>query len=461
MATLTGLQSGEFTDIDVVYSISIDGDAGQTGQVLSSDGQNTLWIDGGAIDREDLTAADTTITISGTGSYDGQVARTIQTNKVPNTLTFTGYDTGTFDGSSALSINLVDTDNQLVLSEGSGITITNLGGLNRRIAANIDADTINFDGAELTVSKVPNTLTFTGYDTGTFDGSAALSINLVDTNTEYTGTAPIDISAGNAISVAYDDDTIFLDGGELAVHHLPNTLTFTGYDTGTFDGSAGLSINLVDTNTTYTAGSNISIDGSNKISLKSAITAMTGITYLDDGSATTLTGSTYPQKETVGTYLNLNSNTNIISPYFLHDVYDPSSTAFVSLTTSFVAIFSGNLKNSFVAKATSCVIELAIYNYAINGNRFLYLQLGDNAGDEWSVGTDGGGSGTGTRTTARLTHYPDETDRQTVRVSYLLTGLTIGNTYVINPMAKTQSVTNYVAAGGGYPNCILRGYYLP
>ena len=100
MASITGLQSGNFTDIDVLYSISIDGDAGQNGQVLSSDGTNTLWINGSSIDREDLTAADTTITISGDGTYDGQVARTIQTNKVPNLLTFatdgTGSRTGTF-----------------------------------------------------------------------------------------------------------------------------------------------------------------------------------------------------------------------------------------------------------------------------------------------------------------------------------------------------------------------------
>jgi hypothetical protein len=46
MASITGLQTGNFTDIDVIYSISIDGDSGQNGQVLSSDGTNTLWING-------------------------------------------------------------------------------------------------------------------------------------------------------------------------------------------------------------------------------------------------------------------------------------------------------------------------------------------------------------------------------------------------------------------------------
>tara|TARA_R110000823_G_scaffold253964_2_gene376358 strand:- start:692 stop:1876 length:1185 start_codon:yes stop_codon:yes gene_type:complete len=356
--------------------------------------------------------------------------------------TKTSYENPTVPAASAL------------VAAGTGITITTTG----------NPETIATNVKSLVLSGTAVVSTPQTFNPNANGGSQTITIN--DTNTEYTGTEPIDISAGNAISIAYDDDTIILDGGELAVDHVPNALTSgsnISFSSGTkYDGSAGIIISGTDT--TYAGGNNISIDTSanpDEIDLDPAITAMTGLTYLDNGASTVLTGSTYAQKETVATYLNLNSNTNIISPYFLHDVYDPSSTVFVPLTTSFVAIFSGNLKNSFVAKATSCVIELAIYNYAINGNRFLYLQLGDAAGDEWSAGTDGGGNGTGTRTTARLTHYPDETDRQTVRISYLLTGLTIGNTYVINPMAKTQSVINYIAAGGGYPNCILRGYYLP
>tara|TARA_R110000850_G_scaffold36024_2_gene95572 strand:+ start:1548 stop:2891 length:1344 start_codon:yes stop_codon:yes gene_type:complete len=262
MASITGLQSGEFTDIDVVYSISIDGDAGQTGQVLSSDGQNTLWIDGGAIDREDLTAADTTITISGTGSYDGQVARTIQTNKVPNALTAgtnVGFSSGTtYDGSSALTITSTDTNTQLVLAEGSGITITNIGGLNRRIAANIDADTINFDGDELTVSKVPNALiagTNISFSSGTtYDGSSAITITSTDTNTQLNLTEGNGITISNTggvnrtITLNADSSTLSnnVGSGQAGVLKVPNALTAgTGisFNSGTtYDGSGAKTI---------------------------------------------------------------------------------------------------------------------------------------------------------------------------------------------------------------------------
>jgi len=165
--------------------------------------------------------------------------------KVPNTLTFTGYDTGTYDGSSALSINLVDTDT------------TYQGSATIDIDTTTDPDTIN-------VIKVPNTLTFTGYDTGTSDGSSALSINLVDTDTTYTAGNGIQISGSNIIQTRTDNQTIRDSGGgsgnNLEVIKVPNTLTFTGYDTGTYDGSSALSINLVDTDTTYQGSVTIDID---------------------------------------------------------------------------------------------------------------------------------------------------------------------------------------------------------
>lgn len=404
MASITGLQTGNFTDIDVIYSISIDGDAGQNGQVLSSDGTNTLWINGSSIDREDLTAADTTITISGDGTYDGQVARTIQTNKVPNSITFAT------------------------------------------------------DG--------------TGSRTGTFDGSSAITIDNRDTDTTYTAGNGIQISVSNQIQTKTDNTTIRDSGGgsgnNLEVIKVPNTLTFTGTATGTFDGSAPLSINLTDTDTTYAGGKNITIDTTadpDEIDLDDDLTGIDTLTFTSTpsgGSATALTGNDYPAAgfQTPMTYFNLLSSTNIISPYFLHDIYDPSSADADSLSTSYNAIFSSNLKNTFTAQSTSCCIELLIYNYSISGNRWLYLQLGDAALTEWSVGTSGGGSGTGTRSTARNIQYTDETDKVPVRQTWYLQGLSVGTSYTINPMAKTSSTLNYIYAGGSYPACILRGYYL-
>ena len=402
MASITGLQSGNFTDIDVTYTIAINGDIGQNGQVLSSDGTFALWINGSSIDREDLTAADTTITISGDGTYDGQVARTIQTNKVPNLLTFAT------------------------------------------------------DG--------------TGSRTGTFDGSSAITIDNRDTDTTYTATQPIAITIGNDIQLQYDNDTIILDGGgNIAVAKVPNLLTFTGYVTGTYDGSSALTINLTDTDTTYKGGKNISIDTTanpDEIDLDDDLTGIDSITMTSIASAggTSLTGNNYPAAgyQTPMTYFNLLSSTNIISPYFLHDVYDPSVADTDSLTTSYNAIFSSNLKNGFTAQSTSCCIELLIYNYSISGNRWLYLQLGDNILAEWSSGAtiDGGGTATTTRSTDRTIIYTDETDKLPIIQTWYLQGLTVGTSYTINPMAKTSSTLNYIYAGGSYPACILRGYYI-
>ena len=357
-------------------------------------------------------------------------------------------------GSQTITIN--DTDTTYTATQPIAITVGN------DIQLQYDNDTIILDGGDIAVAKVPTTLTFTGYDTGTFDGSSALSINLVDTDTTYTATQPISLSVGNDIGLQYDNDTIILDGGDIAVAKVPTTLTFTGYDTGTFDGSSALSINLVDTNTTYSAGDNINISGiGNSIGLNQTITNQNSIQFNIDGSSTTITGSNYPQKPTIGTYLNLTSPTNIISPYFLHDVYDPASGLSQSLTTGFTPIFSSNLSNTFTAQATSCCIELIVYNFTSSANRYLYFQLEDAIGTEWSIGTSGGGSGTGTNTTIRTKHYSDETDKQTVSQTWYIQGLTIGSSYTVNPAARTSAQYNYLFAGGNYPAAILRGYYLP
>ena len=253
----------------------------------------------------------------------------------------------------------------------------------------------------------------------------------------------------------------------MQVIKVPNALTagtnITFSSGTTYDGSAAITISSTDTNTTYSAGTNLSLV-STTFNLNKALTGVDSITFTSTASAsgTALTGNNYPAAgyQTPMTYFSLLDSTNIVAPYFLHDVYDPTLADADSLSTTYTAIFSSNLKNSFTAQSTSCCIELLIYNYSISGNRWLYLQLGDNTGTEWSVGTSGGGSGTGTRSTARNIQYTDETDKVPVRCTWYLTGLSVGTSYTINPMAKTDATLNYIYAGGTYPACILRGYYL-
>jgi len=397
MATLSGLQSGFFTDIDVVDVITINGNAGTANQVLTSDGTNT------------------------------------------------SYQDPTLPSVSSL------------LTAGTGIDITNTGNP-ETISTNVKS--LVLDGTA--VSGAPQT-----FNPNANGGSQTITIN--DTDTTYTAGNGIQISGSNQIQTKTDNTTIRDSGGgsgnNLEVIKVPETLTFTGYDTGTFDGSSALSINLVDTDTTYSAGTNLNLSGTT-FNLNASLTSIDSITMTSTPSAggTSLTGNNYPAAgyQTPMTYFNLLSSTNIVSPYFLHDVYDPSTADSDSLSTSYAAVFSSNLKNSFTAQSTSCCIELLIYNYSISGNRWLYLQLGDNKSVEWSIGAtaDGGGTGTGTRSTARTIQYTDETDKVPVRQTWYLQGLTVGTSYTINPMARTSSTLNYIYAGGAYPAAILRGYYL-
>ena len=149
--------------------------------------------------------------------------------------------------------------------------------------------------------------------------------------------------------------------------------------------------------------------------------------------------------------------TGSIYPYFIHNIYDPSSQGSVYLTTSYADIFSNNLDGSFVAKQSTCCIELLSYGWGTN--RWIYLRLVDSSNTEWSSGANKGGYGTGTRNTERLISYHDESDRQPVYQSWILTGLNIGTTYTVSPQSKSSTTSTYLVVGGSYPATILRGYY--
>ncbi len=304
-----------------------------------------------------------------------------------------------FNGGTADTINAADTDTQLNLTAALPVVINNGGGLNREVALDIDTGTMGVSGGELEVLKVPNALT-------------------------------------KGTNITFSSGT-------------------------TYDGSAAITISSTDTNTEYTAGTNLNLAGTT-FNLDTSISGMINITFLNDGTTTSITGSSYPGKETSCTDLNLTDTSNIISPYCFHNVYGTASTDFDSLTTSYGAgSILGALGVSIVAKQTALCVELIVYNYAISTNRDTDMRLVDKGGSEWSVGISEGGAGTGTIQTAREVHRADETDRQIIHQTWSITGLTIGSTYTFNPQARTSATTNYLAAGGSYPSAFFRGYYLP
>ena len=323
---------------------------------------------------------------------------------------------------------------------------------------------------------------------GNPDWDASIVDTINATNTTYSAGDGLDLTGTTFSADLKSGSGLLITSVEIDLSSIPNSAlansTISGVDLcsnlynltagsnvsfssgTTYNGSAAITINATDTDSTYAGGNNISIDTSanpDEIDLDPAITGMTGITYT--GSGTTLTGGGGAGDETAATYIDLTSATNLmpllypeqVKPYNVFDVYDPSSLDTDSLSTSYVQIFSGNLSNSFTAKTTSVEVQLQIFHAASTSNRWLYLRLSDGGGNEWSTGMGtGGGSGTGTRNTERLIHYADEHDRQTIVMSWYLEGLSIGSSYTINPYAKTSSTYNNIYAGGSYPACILK-----
>ena len=450
MGSITGLKTGNFTDINNSGEIRLTDQqlSGNVGQALISGGEGepaTWGTHTGII--QPLTMGTDLSLASGNATFDGSVADTInaaghgfgsggngiditgttittdndgttinntggtgaqnQVLKVPNTLQITDSagTSITYDGSVARTITINDNDNQLNLTEGNGITITNTGGFNRTIAVNADGTTLsnNVGSGQAGVLKVPNTLTITDSSGASviFDGSVARSITINDN----------------------DNQLVLTQGANIII---------------TNTGGFGRTIALNDD-----------------------ITNQDTITFTSTSGTTALTGNNYPNNQTPMTNFDLTDTSNIVSPYFFHDVYDPASLDSDSLTTSYANIFSSNLFNSFTAQQTSCNIELRVYNAQFTtSGRFTYARLAGSSattsGAEFTTFYSTGG-----RATERIFHQADESDDVYLSISWLLTGLTLGNTYNLYPQMRSSSTSNSIYAGGSYPSAILRGYYLP
>jgi len=494
MATLSGLQSGFFTDIDVVDVITINGDAGTANQVLTSDGTNTSYQDPTLPAVSELLTAGTGIDITDTGNPE-----TISTNVKSLVLDGTAvsgapqtFNPNADGGSQTITIN--DTDTQLTLVEQNGIVITDLGGTNRGIATDIDADTIVFNGTEMEVAKVPNELTFTGYDTGTFDGSSALSIDLV--NTEYTAGDGI-VIGGTTIEANIDEDTIDFNAGTMEVQKVPNALTagtnisFMGMTPATtYDGSMPITISSTDT--TYSAGQGIEIDGTTiealpdgttidfngddelevqkvpnalsagtnlsytsgttfdgssarTINLNASLTSIDSITFTSTSSSTSLTGNDYPSNPTTATNLDLTSTTNLIAGAVLATKIQRTSL-FKSFTNVY-SEYSSNFRTSFVAQSANVMVEFRAIVRA--DNKVFYGGLYDY--DDGSYNAD----------TRNRFNYNDESDQDHTVMTWWMRNLTAGTTYYISPYFRGSSSTVYIYAGhsgttDGFAPAIMR-----
>ena len=507
--------------------------SGTTGQVLKSlgDSLSPEWSN----DTDTTYQGSTTINIDTTTDPD-----TINVLKVPNALTFTGTDTGTFDGSSALSINLTDTDTTYqgsstinidtttdpdtinvlkvpnTLTAGTNITYnsgTTYDGSTAITISATDTDTtyqgsstINIDTTTdpdtINVLKVPNVLTAgtnITYNSGTtYDGSTAITISATDTDTTYTAGNGIQISGSNIIQTKTDNQTIRDSGGgsgnNLEVIKVPNTLTFTGTDTGTFDGSSALSINLTDTDTTYQGSSTINIDTTtnpdtiNALKVPNVLTAGTNITYNSgttyDGSTaitisatdtnttyqggtnisidtsttpdsinldasimnqtlllfnqtgitTAIIGSAYPNTPTTASYLDLSSATNTIPGGVLATKIQQTYMR-RDIGTTYIE-YSSNFRTSFVAQSATAMVEFYAVIAAYSSKLF-YGALYDYINSQFFA----------TSQTQHRFKFDNGLDQDPTSCMWYLTGLTAGTTYYISPYFKSSTTTSYIYAG--------------
>tara|TARA_R100000805_G_C3605835_1_gene106264 strand:+ start:21 stop:1157 length:1137 start_codon:yes stop_codon:yes gene_type:complete len=304
----------------------------------------------------------------------------------------------------------------------------------------------------------------------TFDGSIPDTINAAGHGFGSGGNG-IDIT-GTTITTDNDGVTINNTGGTGAqnqVLKVPNDLTAgtnISFNVGTtYNGSSAITISSTDTDTTYQGGKNITVDTTTNpdtINLDANLTNIDSITFSSTAGTTALTGNSYPQNPTPMTNFDLTDTSNIVSPYFFHDVYDPASLDSDSLSTSYNNIFSSNLVNTFTAKQTSCAIELLVYNAQTSSfGRSTSARLNGSSSTS-STAEFTTFYSTGGRQTARTFHQADESDDVNLNITWVLTGLTIGNTYNLYPqMRSTSSSSNFIRAGGTSPPAILRGYYLP
>ena len=432
-------------------SVVFDGSSTQSITINDNDNQLNLTgalpiiiNNGGGLNREVELQYDTTTLGAGGGA--------LEVLRVPNNLTAgtnISFSSGTtYNGSSAITINATDTDNQLNLTEDNGIQITNTGGLNRTIGAKVDGTTVDFDGDQLSVKKVPNDLTAgtnISFSSGTtYDGSSAITINATDTDTTYQGgtgisidttTNPDTINCQNIPNSALANSTI---SGKSLGTSLAN-LTFyssSGAFITSYNGADPPTSVVLDGDTTYTGGKNITVDTTtnpDEIDLDDDLTGIDSITMTTGTGATAITGNSYYLfgYQTTCTNLDLRSSTNLIPGGVLATKIQRTAT--IRTFSNSYSEFSSNFRTSFVAQSTNVMVEFRALVRA--DNRVFYGGLYDYNASSWNTDQ------------RNRFNFNDETDQDFTVLTWWMRNLTPGTTYYISPYFRGSSSTVYIYAG--------------
>ena len=423
MGSINGLKTISATSIQNAgqFYLGNNLDSGTAGQVIISAGpqQAAVWGSNAATLPGALTMGTNLSLASGNASFDGAT---------PDTINASGL---TITGGNGISV----AGGTEILTDNDGTTINNTGGT----------------GQQNQVLKVPNPLNkgsnITFSSGTTYDGSAAITIDAVNTDTTYQGSATVNIDTSTTPDTI---NTLKVPNVMTASTNIIFNNTDDGASATTYDGSEPITITAASSGTTYDGGTNINIDTSttpDEINLDTSITGQTGITFLNSGASTNLTGSNYPNKPTTATNLDLSSSTNIISGGVL--ATKVQETALFKSFGNTYGEYSTNFRTSFVAKSTNVMVEFRAIVRA--DSRVFYGGLYDYNSLAYQTGT------------RNRFNFNDETDQDMTTMTWWMRNLTAGTTYYISPYFRGSSSTVYIYAGhsgstDGFAPGIMRIY---
>ena len=232
--TIDGLNNQDTADLNISNKILIDGNAGSLQFLYAGSTGEAEW--------KTFRPTDINVAVS-------KITNAQLTNK---SLTVNGVSID-LGASGTIPTQTLTATTPLAIDGSDNITL------------DYDA-TLTKISDELSVVKVPSSLTAgtnVSFSSGTtYDGSSAITISSTDTNTTYSAGNGIDLS-GTTFSARPDETTLDFNSGELEVKKVPNALTSgtnISFSSGTtYDGSSAITINATDTNTTYTAGTNLNL----------------------------------------------------------------------------------------------------------------------------------------------------------------------------------------------------------
>jgi hypothetical protein len=168
------------------------------------------------------------------------------------------------------------------------------------------------------------------------------------------------------------------------------------------------------------------------------------LTPMGDDITTTTTGNPYSITGSDG--INYDSKNVYQNPYISIATRVQEETKLFSAGTSYVE-YSSNFRVSFVATSSNILVEFRAIVRA--DNRLFYGGLYDYNASSWI-----------TNTRTRF-NYNDESDQDFTIITWIMKGLTKGNTYYISPYFRSNTSLVYIYAGhnnsiDGYAPAIMR-----